>query len=75
MKSEELVFKKMSYSVCEPHALNGFVVSLNSGLVPALAGISHVAIQFPVYESIKSYLADKGNSSRSSSECNACYLL
>ncbi|KAM0840511.1 hypothetical protein ACQ4PT_023360 [Festuca glaucescens] len=34
---------------------------LYSGLLPSLAGVTHVAIQFPVYEKVKLYVAKKDN--------------
>ncbi|GMH01917.1 hypothetical protein Nepgr_003756 [Nepenthes gracilis] len=37
------------------------IPGLYRGLLPSLAGVSHVAIQFPTYEKIKSYLARKGD--------------
>lgn len=39
---------------------DGILFLLSSGILPSLAGVSHVAIQFPAYEKIKLYMAEKG---------------
>ncbi|KAL0664474.1 hypothetical protein Bca4012_101312 [Brassica carinata] len=62
MRPDVVPYKSMlsAFSrICKEEGFRG----LYSGVIPSLVGVSHVAIQFPVYEKIKQYMAKVGDTS------------
>ncbi|CAN7129787.1 unnamed protein product [Brassica rapa subsp. narinosa] len=62
MRPDVIPYKSMLSAFSRIFREEGFR-GLYSGVIPSLVGVSHVAIQFPVYEKIKQYMAKVGDKS------------